>query len=195
MNKSPAAPRSDSDSEKKVRDPDQWLELLRKLAANHSPYWAWEAIRVCKKYKKPFPAWLTDYLGECADRMLSDKARRASDVRKTFQWIFGFPKNKPGPGGLFNQNRGLLEDVKKGLFALNFAIRLYQGEDPAKARRNAGHEVFDLIDDKTIDDRTLQRFLLERFQLKNLPLATQEWMPVLDQYLPTILERLVSFNR
>jgi len=180
-------------------DVDRYLDLLQKLATARGPYFAFEAIRLCKKHKKPFPAWITDYLGECADRMLSDKARRASDVRKTLLWIFGFPKKKPGPGGLFDQDYGLLKEMLRPLFALIFAVQLYQGEkDLVKARRNAGDgvdEVYGLISGKTIDDRTLQRILLEQFQLKHLPLTAEEWMPVLDRHLLAIVERLFPYNR
>jgi hypothetical protein len=185
------------------RDLNYQLEVFRKLAANRSPYFAWHAIQGCIREKKPFPDWVIDYLGRCADRMCaehmqSERAKRVSDVREMFQWIFEFPKEKkPGPGGLFDQDSELLKEAAKGVFALSFAIKLYEGEDPVQARRNAGDECFSIIDDgKTVDDRTLQRYLREQFQLKKnraMPLTTDEWMPLIDaQHLLVIAKKLAS---
>ena len=153
------------------------LEIYQKLSANRSRYFTWQAIRTCVRHKQPFPDWVTDYLGRCADRMCADqmKSERPGDARETFQWIFEFPKNKPGPGGLFDQNRLLLKEVQKVMFGLNFALRLHQGEDPVKARGNAGN---DFLPDT--DDRTLQRYLRKQFRLKKLPRTFDEWMPVID---------------
>jgi hypothetical protein len=195
MNKLPTPTWDKSDFEKRVRDPDRWLELLQTLTVTRSPYFAWEAIRVCRKHRRPIPAWIADYLGECADRMLSDKAKRAGDVRKTLLWVFGFPEKKPGPGGLFDQYNLLLKKTLRPLFAINFALKLYQGEqDVVKARRDTGDEVFGPVTGNTIDDRTLQRILLEQFQLKHLPLTAEEWVPVLDRHLLAIAERMVPYN-
>jgi hypothetical protein len=169
--------------------------VFRKLAANLGPYFAWQAIDVCIKDKRPFPDWVNDYLAGCAERMCdermqSERAKRASDVGKTFQWIFNFPKKKPGPGGLFDPDRELLKEMWKCEFALNFANRLYQGDDPVEARGNAGNEMFP---DK--DDRTLQRYLREQFQLKKLPRSIGEWMPVIRSgTLDRMAKKLVSLT-
>jgi hypothetical protein len=201
MNKPPTAACHDSDFEKRVRDLDHQLDLMRKLAANRSPYFAWEAIRSCIRKKKPFPDWVTDYLGRCAERMCAERmrperAKLAGDVRKTFQWIFDFPKKRPGPGGLFNEDQELLKEAMKGVFALGFAIRLYQGEDPVQARRNAGDECFGVVGD-VVDDRTLQRYLREQFELKNLPLTADEWKPLIDpEHFLALVDKLgSSFGR
>jgi hypothetical protein len=98
-------------------------------------------------------------------------------------------------GGL-DSDRELIKEVSKAAFALNFAIKLYQGEDPVQARRNAGDEWFGIIDDgRTVDDRTLQRYLREQFQLKNrrMPLTADEWMPLIEwQHLLAIAKKLAS---
>jgi hypothetical protein len=185
-----------------VPDVDSVLDLMRKLAAIRSPYFAWEAIRICIRQKRPFPDWVTDYLGQCADRMCAERMqseRAKRDVRETFQWIFDFPKKKPGPGGLFDQHEGLLKDVMKGGFALLFAMQIHNGEQNlVRARRNAGDEVdevFGLISGgKTIDDKMLQRILLEQFQLKRLPLTADEWKPLIDlNYLLEITKKMASY--
>jgi hypothetical protein len=170
---------------------DKVLGLYQKLAAWRSPVFAWQAIQGCIRHKRPFPDWVTNYLGQCAERMCdgrmqAERAKRADDVGKTLQWIFDFPKKKPGPGGLFDPNGELLKELGKGIFALNFAIRLHQGEDPVEARGNAGNEFFP---DK--DDKTLQRYLREEFRLKKLPRTIEEWIPVIDlEHLLPITEKL-----
>jgi hypothetical protein len=162
-------------------DPERELGLLQKFAAIGGPYFAWWAIRICIKHKRQFPDWITDYLGECADRMLSDDAKRISDARKTLLWIFGFPKNRPGPGGLFKPGIEVLKDQ----FAVNFALRLHGGEDdPVKARGDAGDEFL-----PGTEDRTLQRYLLEVFQLKKMPSTYDQWMAVFDRHLMAIATR------
>jgi hypothetical protein len=167
-------------------DPERAIEAFRKLAANRSPYFAWRVIEGCVRHKKPFPDWVTSYLGQCAERMCaermqSERAKRADDAGKMFLWIFDFPKKKPGPGELLDAEGELLKEAGKGAFALSFALRLYQGEGPVEARSNAGNEYFP---DK--DDKTLQRYLREQFRLKKLPRDIDEWGPVIawDRLLP-----------
>jgi hypothetical protein len=150
------------------------VELLRKWAANRSPYFAWHMILACIKEQREFPDWVIAYLGLCAERMCAERMRserekRAGEIRETFQWIFNFPKKKSGPGGLFDQDRELIKETAKIGFALNFALQLRLGKDPVQARQIAGDECFAILDNKTIDDKTLQRYLRELFQLKKLP--------------------------
>jgi len=158
-------------------DLDKALAMYQKLAANRGPVFTWQMIGTCIKHKKQFPDWVIDYLAQCAERMCdgrmqSERAKRADDVGKTFQWIFDFPKKKPGPGGLFDPDDELLKEGAKSAFALDFMMRVYQGEDSVQARGNAGNEFFP---DK--EDKTLQRYLREQFQLKKLPRTIDEWMP------------------
>jgi hypothetical protein len=120
-------------------DLDGYLWFLQKLAATRGGYFAWQAIQICIWHERKFPTWIIDYLSQCAERMQSDRARRDSDVRKTMQWIFEFPKNKPGPGGL-NQDRELQRELQKWAFAVDFAQQIRQGEDPIEARKNAAIE-------------------------------------------------------
>jgi hypothetical protein len=173
-----------SDEERLLRA----LEIHQKLSAKRSRYFTWQVIRTCVRLKKPFPDWVTDYLGQCAERMCAERfqSKRAGDVRERFQWIFEFPKNKPGPGGLFDQDSSLLKEVEKFTFAVNFALRLHLGADPVEARGNAGSEIW-----PDADDRTLQRYLREQFRLKKLPRTFDEWMPVIDiRNLLPMIEKL-----
>jgi hypothetical protein len=167
------------------------LELFQKLS-KRSPYFTWSAIRACIRQNRPFPDWVVAYLGRVADHMCAERMRsdRDGDVRETFQWIFEFPKNRPGPGGLFDQGRGLLTEMTKALFAMNFALRLHQGEDPVEARGNAGNDIL-----PDTDDRTLQRYLREKFRLKKLPRTAEGWIPLIDdRNLLALAEQIASFD-
>jgi len=179
-------------------DLDRVLRGLRQLATQ-SPVYAWQAIHRCIREKKQFPDWITDYLFQCADRMisarLSDEQPRdvrktdeqPRDVRKTLQWIFGFPEKKRGPGSLFDPNP-VLPYLNKVIFALQFAERLNQGEDPVTARGNAGNDTFR----EDVDDRTLQRYLLEVFGLASLPSTSEEWKPLTDRYFDAVKRTLLN---
>ena len=59
-------------------DLDWRLQHFQKEAAMHGPSITWWAIDLCIKHKEPFPPWIIEYLGQCADRMVhrSGKAKR-----------------------------------------------------------------------------------------------------------------------
>jgi hypothetical protein len=167
------------------KDDDPHLQALQ----NKHPVYAWAAIHRCIREKKQFPDWITDYLFQCADRMMFARHadERPRDVRKTLLRIFGFPEKKSGPGSLFDP-RPVLPYLKKVLFALHFAERLNQGEDPVTARGNAGNDAFR----EDVDDRTLQRYLLEVFGLTNLPSTSGEWKPLTDRYFDLVKGTLLN---
>ena len=65
-----------------VRDPD--VQLVAQTMAfedTGNPYHAWEAIWLCITHKKEFPGWVLRYLAQCAERMKSDEAKKAGDLR------------------------------------------------------------------------------------------------------------------
>jgi hypothetical protein len=179
---------------------DILLRWFQKLAAIRGPYFTWWVIDLCERNKIPFPDWVNTYLGQCARRMKSDK---------TMQEIFGFPKKKPGPGGLFDQDRQVIREAGKRMFTLAFAIalrRLRQGETPYDARSKAAATVYKneamvkfiapQTKDGAFDDKTLLRDLKEQLQLKKLPRTIEGWMDVTDldgQPLKAILKRASSF--
>ena len=73
-----------------------WRVLLNETG---NPYYAWEGIRACTE-ERPFrrlPDWLVTYLAECAERMLSSKAKAAGDLGRVLPWVLGFPTRR-GPG-------------------------------------------------------------------------------------------------
>jgi hypothetical protein len=77
------------------RDPNfRLLVALQGLADSGNPYYAWMAIETCISQKKNFPDWLIAYLAQCAERVLSDKAKKEGcDLRKVLPWVFGFPSS------------------------------------------------------------------------------------------------------
>jgi hypothetical protein len=158
------------------RDPNFWLSgAVRELADTGNPYWAWNAIQVCIQHQKEFPDWLLVYLGECAERMMSDQAKESGDLGRVLPWIFGFPsvldptQRKRGPGNLLDP---LGPD--RSWFALRFAIRLENGERLSAAMQNAANDVFDGIN-ANADEKTLRRWLLKEFDLKDRPSNVGEW--------------------
>jgi hypothetical protein len=178
--------------------------FLRRFRASGSPFYAWLTIDHCIRHTKPLPDWVMAYLGECAgrvmsvhyeerrrlcDRMiptrytegrrLSGKAKQARDIRKTLQSVFGFPKKKSGPGSLFDPDAEAHIWTQKVVFALHFAGRLDQRDDPHTARDNACNDVFGKDGP---DDRTLQRYLREVFGVVNLPSTIEAWKPVTNCY-------------
>ena len=177
---------------------DSLIGWFQKLAAICGPYFTWWVIDLCVRNKKPFPDWVNGYLGQCARRMRPGK---------TLQEISGFPQGKPGPGGLFDQDREVIREAGKGMFTVSFAIelrRLRQGETPFDARSKAAAEVYKneamvkfiapQTKDGTFDDKTLQRDLKEQLQLKELPRTIEAWMDATDgRRLEAIVKRLSSF--
>src|SRR5262249_56132172 len=86
--------------------------------------------------------------------------------------ILGLGKKKPGPGGLFEQDREVIREAAKSMFTLGFEIelrRLRQGETPFDARSKAAARVYKneamvkfispQTKDGAFDDKTLQRDL------------------------------------
>jgi hypothetical protein len=133
------------------------------------------------KAKKPFPDWVAAYLAECANRMLSDIAKKTRDLRKVLPWILGFPR-KRGPGNPLDINR----DRHKSVFARQFALQLDKGDDPSAARTNACNVIFE-GKDANVDDRTLQRWLLEVFDLKKAPSNAEAWKKITNEYYDPLL--------
>ena len=179
-------------------DPDFWLQgTLQELAHTGNPYFAWMAIQVCIEHGRQFPEWLLAYLGDCAERMLSDKAREGGrDIRKVLPWIFGFPnvfdpsQSKKGPGNLLNPEG----DPDMLDFVLNFATRLERGEKLSAAVRNACNTAFSgkLAD---VDDKTLRSWLRKCLGLKEEPPNADAWLDAAREYYCSIWEGLNEWKK
>jgi hypothetical protein len=179
-------------------NPDVLLRLIGEmLADNGNPYYAWTAVDVCIKHGTEFPEWLFAYLGECAERMLSDEAKKEGrDLRKALPWIFGFPnvldptQRKRGPGNMLDPEG----DPDRMKFAFKFAIRLERGQQPAAAMSDACNDVFDGKNDSA-DEKTLRRWLLKEFDLKKSPKSAEEWKKVAREHFSSIAEDLVAMGQ
>jgi hypothetical protein len=129
------------------RDPDFKLDMLLHslemslCASAYNPYYMWQALDVCLKHKKEFPDWLAAYLAQCIERMQSDRAKKTTDLREVLPWVFDFSK-KSGPGNLLNPDCDP-DFGDKFSFALEFAIKIREGEKPSKALMSARDEVLD----------------------------------------------------
>jgi len=159
-------------------DPDFLLDgYIGCWEETKNPYYAWSAINICTKHNKPLPTWVVDYLAECAERMLSEKARQSNDLRKLLPSVLGFPA-KRGPGRPLDPDR---DQDDKSIFAIRFAIEIEKGKKPSIARREATKYLPESRVDK-IDDKTLQRWLREIFDLANTPRSITEWKSVMRVY-------------
>jgi hypothetical protein len=160
------------------RDPNFMLDFMcAGWEKTKNPYYAWSAINICTKHNKPLPTWVVDYLAECAERMLSEKARQSNDLRKLLPSVLGFPA-KRGPGRPLDPDR---DQDDKSIFAIRFAIEIEKGKKPSIARREATKYLPESRVDK-IDDKTLQRWLREIFDLANTPRSITEWKSVMRVY-------------
>ena len=171
-------------------DPDLNSRLLTSLiewACTRNPYYIWQVIGNCIKYNKEFPDLIISYLGLCAQRMQSPRAKKSRDLRQELPWVLDFPQ-KHGPGNLLNPEGNLR---RRATFAVRFAFRIRNGEPPLEAMRNACNDSFD-ADDAAVDDKTLRRWLLELYGLKKWPRTTEEWVNIIRQHMRSILEAQAS---
>ena len=167
------------------------------MADTGNPYYAWRAVRHCIEHGKEFPEWLFAYLGECAERMLSDEAKKKGrDLRKALPWIFGFPnvldptQRKRGPGNMLDPEG----DPRMMDFAMKFAVRLEHGAQPAAAMSDACNDVFD-GKNASVDEKTLRRWLLKAFDLKKSPKTADEWKKMAREHFGALAELLVAMGQ
>ena len=142
--------------------------------ASRNPYYAWAALRLCTD-RKPLPSWLAAYLVQCSERMLSEKAEQASDLREILPWVLGFPAKRAKKR--FHDKISL----KMWKFATEFGVRILRDEDPVTARHNACNAAFDSKDDD-VDDKTLKRWLLQAFLLKKAPKGARQWKEIVLRF-------------
>jgi hypothetical protein len=181
-----------------IRNPDFVLWVDRQqLADTGNPYYAWRAVRDCIEHGIKFPEWLFAYLGECAERMLSDEAKKEGcDLRKALPGIFGFPnvldptQRKRGPGNMLDPEG----DPDRLDFVLNFAMRLERGQQPTAAMSDACNDVFD-GKKADVDEKTLRRMLLKEFDLKKSPKTADEWKKVARERFGSLAAFLVELGQ
>jgi hypothetical protein len=156
---------------------------------SNNPYYAWYAIDVCIKNKKPLPNWLMSYLAQCSERILSGTTRQTPDLRKCLPWVLGFSPKKSGPGNVLDPDR----TKQKTLFAYSFGVEIMKGNDPVTARRNA----CDALDGKAanVDDKTLTRWLLGAYNLKKAPANAEQWKKIIQQDGSFVLFMMDQFFR
>jgi hypothetical protein len=142
--------------------------VKEEFRSSGNPAHAWEAICFCSRADEPLPHWVITYLGECAERMISNGD--TSDLRAVLPEVLGFPKKKkPGPGKLLRPGPG----PDKVEFLLKFLTYIARGNDPKTARSNACDDMSPEFGDKH-DDRALEKILLDGFGLQKPP-AAEVW--------------------
>jgi hypothetical protein len=162
-----------------LHDPEFMLKAaLALLSDGGNPYYAWWAIKICIDHKKPFPEWVLAYLSDCADRMMSDKAKAGGkDLRKILPFILGFPnvidpESRRGPGNLLDPDKEEPKDL--GFFALRFAIHILS-MPITEAMREACNEALPKKVADTVNEKTLRRWLMKAFYLEECPKSATEW--------------------
>jgi hypothetical protein len=164
-------------------DPDFRVDMfLHALADTGNPYYAWQALGVCLKHKKEIPEWLAAYLEQCIERMGSDRAKQTKDLSDVLPWVFGFVKEKPGPGNLLDPDRRDPDD--KLMFALTFVIRIEQGEKVSTAMMSACEDVLGQERAEEIAEKTLKSWLVKVFELKDWPAhaTADEWKRIAREH-------------
>jgi hypothetical protein len=159
-----------------ISDPDFLIRMCRGAWERvGDPTFVWLAIDFCIKHKKPYPDWVTDYLGDVAQRMMSDDARAAKDLRAVLPGIMGFPAKQPGPGRPLDPSGGK-DDA--ALLAGRFAIEIVdRGLEPTEALREAVKLLPPEVADR--DEKTLWRWLMKAVDLKCRPSTNAEWRAAL----------------
>ena len=143
-----------------LRDPEFRVEMFQSVFADTgNPYSAWEALDVCLKDKKEIPDWLADYLTQCTQRMLSDRAKRTGDIRKILPWVFDFTNNS-GPGYLLDPDKRDKDFLDRSRFALRFMTKIMQGDKPSTALMNARSD-----QERGKDAKTLRSWIIKEFTI------------------------------
>lgn len=160
---------------------------------DRNPAAAWAAIDLCIRTGMHFPYWLRNYLGDCAERIISDdaKGRKPRDV---LPWALGFDRVR---GNALD----MVHDRRKLKFALAFAIQIDEHAKASeaskalkasKARETACNEA--LGEDAKEDDRTLQRWVREIFGLKMRNPSPLDYSKAVAEFYrrPYVIELLTS---
>jgi hypothetical protein len=170
-----------------MQDPSIQIKArLYAMAETDNPLNIWEAIQICIEHKKEFPDRVLAYLWECAERMQSEKAKQAHDLRSILPWILAFPR-KLGPGGTLLKPPG-----DHMTFAIRFAIRIEQGEKPFEALRNACNDV---LPDDTVDDKTLRSWIMKEFETKKFFRTNADWKTVTRKHYSELFRQIEELSR
>ena len=159
-------------------------EMRLAFEKSGNPFFAWFVLNRCAEANEPIPAWVGTYLAQCAGRMLSEKARRPSDLRKVLPWVLGFPKQS-GRGNLLDP----VNSRERIIFGLKFGLLVLAGEDPVTARQNACNFAFNGKEAEA-DDTTLQRWIREDYFLEKAPKSAEQWKEAIVIDLLPLYERI-----
>jgi hypothetical protein len=171
-----------------MRDPGFNIRTCRSgWVETRNPVYVWEAVAVCTEHKKPLPDWIMAYLAEVAQRMTSDDAKAATDLREVLPRIMGFPASeRHGPGRRLDPGGGKHEDALS--LAVLFAIEIEHGLKPSEALRKVAAKLPPDIINR--DERTLWRWLMKEVGLKCRPRTNAEWRAALRSHFKAYLSLL-----
>jgi hypothetical protein len=150
-----------------------------------NPAYVWRGISVCSHAKIAFPNWVSQYLAECAERMLSAGTSKTSDLRAILPRVLGFPKKR----GRGNQLKPPDEHLKHFDPAIAFGMEIANGAKPSDALRTA----FDHLNSKSadkMDDKTLLSHIKKFYGVKSAPRNNAEWRKKIASALNAALDPL-----
>jgi hypothetical protein len=170
-----------------IRDPGLNIRACRSgWEEEKNPIYVWETIGICTKHKKPLPGWVVSYLADVAQRMTSDDAKAATDLREVLPRIMGFPAaERHGPGRRLDPHGGRYDAMS---LAILFAIEIEHGLKPSEALRKAAAGLPPDITNR--DERTLWRWLMQEVGLKRRPSTNAEWRAALRSHFKASLSLL-----
>jgi hypothetical protein len=164
---------------KRIQLPDVLLTACRlQWKETDNPIYVWQAINFCTSKNVGFPDWVCQYLAECAERMLSPDAAKASDLRKVLPQIMGFPR-KRGRGNPLEPDGN---EQQYMLAASKFAREIANGAKPTVALRSAFERLDKKMPDRN-DDKTLQSHIKKYFGISHAPRTNAEWKRAIDAWM------------
>jgi hypothetical protein len=153
--------------------PSRLSKLHGEWLRSGNPLFAWEAMRFCAETKCAFPDWVSEYLGDCANRMPPDA--KNLDVRKMLPSVLGFPR-KRGPRKACSLGDDMAA-AEQFLLAHVFAYAIEQGCSPTRATAEAASLLGRDYADR--DERTLMALIARHFNLAKVPRSRAAWTQAL----------------
>ena len=141
-----------------------------------NPVFVWREIGFRIRANEPLPAWVNQYLGDCADRLEAAEAGRLN-VKNALPGVFGFDLRR-GPGSPLAEIERANRDQQ---FALEFAAAILRDQRPVDARDSAFNKCARNEDD--VDEKTLRTRLTKFFSIAHFGVTATEWKKIVISWL------------
>lgn len=148
---------------------------------SQNPYFAWRSIEICAESNVECPEWVTEYIVECARRMMAAGKQRSADVRKVLPGVLGF-RSRRGPGNPLNPNANS-DQIR---LALKFAYLIHKGLKPSAAARDAC-AILKAPRADAIDEKTVRRWLCDYFEVARFARTNAEWKAITGDHCRSVV--------